>query len=207
MRMVVHTAAVASLMLTFLVPDPLLSQGTPGGSRDTTSQHRPDSTVKTAEGPPLWTDRKILGTVLSVLIPGSGQTYLGHTEKGAAFTLGTLACGLMAGLSENNIIGRNERINELKAQYQIATNYIGADSLWNKMVSTRSILDDNVRRRDLFLKLTVALWVASIVDVIFFSDDKGEKPFGLLETGRSGTTFALVPDPKNGVNAVVRIQF
>jgi TM2 domain-containing membrane protein YozV len=155
----------------------------------------------------VWTERKIVGTILSVLIPGSGQTYLGHTEKGAAFTLATLACGLVTGLSENNVIGRNERINELKAQYHIATNYIGADSLWGQMVNTKSLLDDNVRRRDLFLKLTVVFWIANVVDIVLFSDDKGEKPFGMLETGRKGTTFALVPDPKNGINAVLRVQF
>jgi hypothetical protein len=54
--------------------------------------------------------------------------------------------------------------------------------------------------------LTVAFWVANIVDMVFFTDDKGEKPFGLLETGKR-TTFALVPDARNGVNAVLTIQF
>ena len=207
MRLIVRTVTVACLILTLFRPGPVLSQESSRNGQDTTRHQQPDSIVNNAEERSVWTERKILGTVLSVLIPGSGQTYLGHTEKGAAFTLGTLACGLMTGLSENNIVGRNERINELKAQYQIATNYIGADSLWNKMVNTKSVLDDNIRRRDLFLKLTAAFWIANIVDVIFFSDDKGEKPFGLLQTGRNGTTFALVPDPKNGINAVVRIQF
>lgn len=198
---------VACCSVILFLPSPVTSQIARDSVYGTVRQYPTDSLVKITPQTSTWTDRKIVGTILSVLIPGSGQSYLGHTEKGAAFTLATLACGLVTGLSENNIIGRNERIIELKAQYQIATNYIGADSLWGKMVTTKSLLDDNVRRRDLFLKLTAAFWIANIVDIVLFSDDKGEKPFGMLETGRKGTTFALVPDPKNGVNAVLRVQF
>ena len=198
---------VACCFLTLFLPALVSSQIARDSMRDTTRQPRIDSTVQITPQARTWTDRKIVGTILSVLIPGSGQSYLGHTEKGAAFTLATLACGLVTGLSENNIIGRNERIIELKAQYRIATNWIGADSLWTKMLDTKTLLDDNVRRRDLFLKLTAALWIANIVDIVLFSDDKGEKPFGMLETGKKGAIFALVPDPKNGINAVLRVQF
>lgn len=173
--------------------------------QDSVRRQQPDTTVQASAEQNSWSERKIISVVFSTLIPGSGQTYLGHTEKGAAFTLGTLTSGLITILSENNIIGRNERLDELKAQYQVATNYIAADTIWAKMVSTKSILDKDVRRRDLFLKLTVAFWVANLVDILFFSEDKGERPFGLLETGR--TSFALVPDPKNGINASLSIRF
>jgi TM2 domain-containing membrane protein YozV len=200
-------AVIACCFLTVLFPALVPAQIARDSVQIVTSQSRTDSTIQFAPPATRWTERKIVGTILSVLIPGSGQTYLGHTEKGAAFTLATLACGLVTGLSENNVIGRNERIMELKAQYQIATNYIGADSLWGQMLNTKSLLDNNVRRRDLFLKMTVAFWIANVVDIVFFSDDKGEKPFGMLETGRKGTTFALVPDSKNGINAVLRVQF
>lgn len=206
MRLRSQAAIIIAIVLFILPIASSWAQNAAEGVQDTTHHQKPDSTLESTAQPSAWTERRLIGTVLSVLIPGSGQTYLGHAEKGAAFTLATLACGLVTGLSENNIVGRNERLNELKAQYQIATNYVGADTLWQKMVSTKSLLDDNVRRRDLFLKLTVAFWVANVLDVIFFSDDKGEKPFGLLETGR-GATLALVPDPRNGVNAVFRIQF
>ena len=207
MREKFKLTVIACCCLTLFVPVLVKSQIVRDGVQDTTHQLRPDSTVRISPSTTTWTERKIVGTILSVLIPGSGQTYLGHSEKGAAFTLATLACGLVTGLSENNVIGRNERIVELKAQYQIATDYIGADSLWGKMVDTKALLDNNVRRRDLFLKLTAVLWIANIVDIVLFSDDKGEKPFGMLETGRKGTTFALVPDSKNGINAVLRVQF
>lgn len=193
-------------VLVVFIAGTVMAQGSAAASRDTVSQRLVDSTAQNGFLFTPWPERRVVSTVLSVLIPGSGQTYLGYTEKGAAFTLGTIACALVTGLSENNIVGRNERINELKAQYQIATNYVGADTIWTKMVSTKTLLDDNVKRRDLFLKLTVALWVANIVDVIFFSGDKGEKPFGLRETDR-GTSLAIVPDARNGFNAVLTIRF
>lgn len=199
---IVSVLAVLNLLLPLVCP----AQSVTAVSQDTTRVQRTDSTSPGTAQRSMWTDRRITATVLSTLIPGSGQTYLGHTEKGAGITLGTLACALVVGLSENNIIGRNERLDELKAQYKIQADYIGADTVWTKMVSTKSLLDQNVRRRDLFLKIGVVFWVANMVDIIFFTDDKGEKPFGMLET-RKGTTFALVPDPKNGVNAVLTIQF
>jgi hypothetical protein len=205
MRVRLRSSLFLTLILVLLTTRTAPAQTFASFQRDTTVRLTDSTAHRGFLGTP-WSERRVVSTVLSVLIPGSGQTYLGHSEKGAAFTLGTIACALMAGLSENNIIGRNERITELKAQYQIATNYIGADTLWSKMVSTKDLLDQNVKRRDLFLKLTVAFWVANVVDIVFFSDDKGEKPFGLRETGR-GTSLAIVPDPKNGVNAVLTVRF
>lgn len=193
-------------ILVFMIAGTVMAQVPAAVPADSVSRQAIDSTAQSGFLGTPWPERRVVSTVLSALIPGSGQTYLGHTEKGAAFTLGTIACALVTGLSENNVVGRNERINELRAQYQIATNYVGADTIWTKMVSTKSLLDDNVKRRDLFLKLTVALWVANMVDVIFFSGDKGEKPFGMRETER-GTSLAIVPDSRNGFNAVLTVRF
>lgn len=153
-----------------------------------------------------WTERKITAVILSALIPGSGQTYLGHTEKGAALTIGTFGSALIAGLSENNVVGRNERLDELKAQYLIAPNYVTADQVWNQMVETKSILDREARRRDLFLKIAIGLWVANLVDIILFTDDRGEKPFG-ARTAEPRATVALVSDPREGVQAVLTVRF
>lgn len=174
-------------------------------AEDTLQQQRIDSVAQETSNHNPWTERKTISVILSAVIPGSGQTYLGHTEKGAAFTIGTIASALIAGLSESNVIGRNERLDELKIQYGLSSSYIAADTIWTKMVSTKSILDKDVRRRDLFLKITAVLWVANLVDVIFFTDDAGEKTFGLLKTGT--TTIALVPNYKNGVNALLTVRF
>lgn len=164
-----------------------------------------DSTTAEGASSKTWTERKVVSVILSTVIPGAGQTYLGHMEKGAAFTVATIASALMAGLSENNIVGRNERLDELKVQYSAATSYIGTDTVWSKMVSTKDILDKDIKRRDLFVKVAIGLWVANMVDIILFSDDRGEKPFGLLNT--PGATFAIVPDPRNGLNAALTVRF
>ena len=206
MHVRLRSFVLSLLVQVFLIVGAVMAQTSATVPKDSVRPRLIDSTARSGFLGSPWSERRVVSTVLSALIPGSGQTYLGHTEKGAAFTLGTIACALVTGLSENNIVGRNERINELKAQYQIATNYVGADTIWTKMLSTKSLLDDNVKRRDLFLKMTVALWVANMVDIIFFSGDKGEKPFGLLGTDR-GTSLALVPDAKNGVNAVLTVRF
>ncbi|MBI3587029.1 MAG: hypothetical protein HY088_07870 [Ignavibacteriales bacterium] len=179
--------------------------GNISAAEDTVRQQRIDSVAQGTLNQNPWTERKIISVILSTVIPGSGQTYLGHTEKGAAFTISTIASALIAGLSENNVIGRNERLDELKIQYGLSSSYIAADTTWSKMVSTKSILDKDIRRRDLFLKITAVLWIANLVDVIFFTDDSGEKAFGLLKT--ESTTIALVPNYKNGVNALLTVRF
>lgn len=181
------------------------ASGALSAAADSLQQQRVDSVAQGMSNQNPWTERKIIGVILSTIIPGSGQTYLGHTEKGAAFTIGTIASALITGLSESNVIGRNERLDELKIQYGLSSSYVGADTIWSKMVSTKSILDKDIRRRDLFLKITAVLWVANLVDVIFFTDDAGEKTFGMLKTGT--TTIALVPNYKNGVNALITVRF
>jgi TM2 domain-containing membrane protein YozV len=186
-----------SLFCLIALTVPLLAVEEPIASRRDSVDERSSSDF--------WTERKILSVVFSSLIPGSGQTYLGHTEKGAAFTLTTVASALMAGLSENNIVGRNERLEELKAQYSIATTYIGADTIWSKITNTKDLLNKDIKRRDLFLKVAVGLWIANVVDILFFTDDRGERPFGLWNTPRS--TFAILPDPRNGLNATLTIRF
>ncbi|MGB2869728.1 MAG: hypothetical protein WBD36_14825 [Bacteroidota bacterium] len=162
----------------------------------------------TSVSPDTWTSRKTVALVLSTIIPGSGQSYLGNVEKGAAFTIGTLGTGLITLLLENNIIGRNERLAELTAKYDptLATRYDSSEQIWARMLDTKSILDDEVRLRNRYRTVTLVLWIANIIDVVFFTDDKGEKTFGEVRL-REHTTLALVPDRKNGMNALVSIRF
>lgn len=152
-----------------------------------------------------WSERKLVGVVLSTIVPGSGQTYLGHQTKGALFTLGTLGSALVAGLSENSVIGRNERLDELKAQYATAVRYVDSEVLWRKMVETKEILDRNRRQRDRFVRIAAVLWVANIVDVLLFTDDEGEKTFGAVQ--QTPAILTIVPNLQNGVNAVVCVRF
>ncbi len=152
-----------------------------------------------------WSERKMIGVVLSTLVPGSGQTYLGHQTKGAVLTLTTLGSALVAVLSENNVSGRNERLDELKVQYGLSIRYVDADDLWRRMVETKGILDRNQRQRDLFIKVAAALWVVNIVDVLLFTEDEGEKTFGARM--EESPILTVVPNSRNGMNLLISVHF
>jgi len=163
----------------------------------------PDLTASPAEG---WTERKITAVIFSTIIPGAGQSYLGHGTKGALFTVGAFGGGLVMLLSENNIVGRNERLAELTGLYYQAIKYDTAQYVWQQMNETKKILDDDVKRRDIFRTLTIAFWALNMLDVILFTDDRGEKVFTSLHLNKQAT-FALVPDRRNGINAALEIRF
>jgi TM2 domain-containing membrane protein YozV len=127
-----------------------------------------------------WTGRKVTALILSSFVPGTGQSYLGNTTKGALITLAAFGSVLTAALSHNNFIAGNERLESLEVDYRNATNYRNADRIWNTMVNVKRDLDKDHDRRNLFVGVSAGLWVLNIVDVIFLTDDLGERPFGSL---------------------------
>ena len=153
-----------------------------------------------------WSTRKTRAVVLSTIIPGSGQSYLGHTTKGAVLTLGFFGSGLITALAENNTIGRNERLTELSALYSQTVNWVEADAYWHQMLETKDIQQKDVKRRDLFLKVTALFWVASVVDAVFFSEDMGEQAFGSAFTA-PGPTMGLAVDPHRGMVSTLTYRF
>lgn len=153
-----------------------------------------------------WSTRKARAVLLSTIIPGSGQSYLGHSTKGTVLTLGFFGSGLITVLAENNTIGRNERLTELAALYEQSVNWVEADALWNQMLETKDIQQKDVKRRDLFLKVTAAFWVASVVDALFFSEDLGEQAFGSAFKA-PGATMGLSVDPDRGMVSTLTYRF
>ncbi len=153
-----------------------------------------------------WSSRKLQAVVLSTIIPGSGQSFLGHSTKGTVITLGFFGSGLITLLAENNAIGRNERLSELNALYSQTTNWTEANLYWNQMRETRDILVDDVKRRDLFLKVTAAFWIASVVDIVFFSEDLGEQAFGSAFIA-PGASMAFSADPSRGMVSSFTYRF
>jgi hypothetical protein len=153
-----------------------------------------------------WSERKLTAVTLSTILPGTGQSYLGHRTKGASLTVATFGCGLIAALSENNVIGRNERLDELKAAYALSGKWETSNELWLQMKETKEILDRDAKRRDLFLKVTAFLWIVNVVDVVFFTDDLGENAFGSTERN-SPIRLAVISGPHNSVNASFSYRF
>lgn len=153
-----------------------------------------------------WSSRKLQAVVLSTIIPGSGQSYLGHSTKGTVMTLGFFGSGLITLLAENNAIGRNERLTELNALYSQTTNWTEANTYWVQMVETREILSNDVKRRDIFLKVTAVFWLASVVDAVFFSEDLGEQAFGSAFMA-PGASMALSVDASRGMVSSLTYRF
>lgn len=117
--------------------------------------------------------RKLTALTYSTFIPGAGQFYLGHKIKGAFFTLTTFGSLVVTIVSQNNLVGGNERLENLEMQYMSTMNWEKAEQIWQEMVRVKSDIDKDYKRRNLFLGITAGIWIANIIDVLFFTSDKG----------------------------------
>jgi len=130
----------------------------------------------------LFNQKKVTALVYSTFIPGAGQFYLGHKLKGVFFTLTAFGSLVTTIVSQNNLVGGNERLENLEMQYLNTMNWERADQLWQEMLQVKADIDKDYKRRNLFLGVTAGIWVVNIIDVLFFTSDKG-----------SGDIFGFVP--------------
>ncbi|MCC6548524.1 MAG: hypothetical protein IT279_00495 [Ignavibacteriaceae bacterium] len=142
-----------------------------------------------------FSDREVRAAWLSAIIPGAGQTFLGHEYKGAGITLGFYGSLLTAILAENNFNARKDRIQTLSDDYKGAGNYALADYYWSQIQFEKGNRDNDVKRRDLFIAVTAALYIYNMVDILYLTDDKG------------GVSFSFAPEFKDfeGVNGVTSL--
>lgn len=127
--------------------------------------------------------REIRAIVFSTLIPGAGQTYLGHFYKGLGFTLGFYGTGLMAVLSHSNFIGREDRIRSLLIDYQAAVNFDIANAAWKEIEKEKSNRELDYKKRTIYSIAAAAIWAANVVDILYFSDDTGTTEFSFFNGG------------------------
>ncbi len=144
----------------------------------------------------LLSKRKLTALVYSTFIPGAGQFYLGHKFKGAIFTLSAFGSLVTTIVSHNNLVGGNERLENLEIQYQSTMNWEKAEQIWQEMLQVKSDIDKDYKRRNLFLGVTIGIWIANIIDVLFFTSDKGSRDiFGLnwltFEVEQKGEVLAI----------------
>lgn len=126
--------------------------------------------------------RQTTALIYSCILPGSGQTMLGSTYKGVGFTLLAFGSALTAGISHNNFIARNERLDALEFQYANATTWENADLIYTSMRGAHSQLKRDKNRRDLFLVVSAVVWVTNILDIIYITEDEGQSLFSMAET-------------------------
>ncbi len=140
--------------------------------------------------------RRTTALLYSCIMPGSGQTMLGNTYKGVGFTLVAFGSALTAGISHNNFIARNERLDALEFQYANATTWESADLLYSGMQSAHAQLKKDKNRRDLFLMISAVVWVVNIVDVLYFTEDQGQTLFSNADE-RTPFPVGAVDSPHN----------
>lgn len=128
---------------------------------------------------PRFDSRRITGLAYSSFVPGSGQIYLGHTTKGAAFAISFFTSLVGAVVSQNNFIGNGERIKSLEYEYLNADRYTLAEYYWKQMVSVHEEQKRHEKARNIFIIATASIWTVNIVDYLFFTKDKGPIEFSL----------------------------
>lgn len=138
--------------------------------------------------------RRTTALLYSCVLPGSGQTMLGHTYKGVGFTVVAFGSILTAAISHNNYIARNERLDALEYQYSIATNWITANQLYTDMIGVQKKLVQDRERRNIFLIVSAVVWSANIVDLLYNTEDMGETLFS-DDFGMSMREIAAVDSP------------
>jgi hypothetical protein len=124
-----------------------------------------------------FTSRKIKASILSTIVPGSGQTYLGHELKGMVISLGFYGTFLAAVIAHNNSQGREDRIKVLTQEYNTKSNYADAETVWQSILAEKANRDNDYQRRSLFSWLSIGIWAYNLFDVIFLTDDFGETEF------------------------------
>ncbi len=151
----------------------------------------------------LLSKRKLTALTYSTFIPGAGQFYLGHKLKGAIFTLVAFGSLTTTIISHNNLVGANERLENLEIQYQSTLNWEKAEQIWQEMLQVKSDADRDYKRRNLFLKITIGVWIANIIDVLFFTSDKGAGDI----FGFNGTTIEVEKiDNRFAISTKIELQ-
>lgn len=126
-----------------------------------------------------FTIRQIRGIILSSIVPGSGQSYLGSTLKGAAITIGFFGTGVYAMIAHNNMTGREDRIKVLTSEYNSKGTYLEAEAVWKKIEAEKILRDEDYKRRQIFTYTSIGIWLYNVIDVIFFTSDKGVDSFAI----------------------------
>jgi hypothetical protein len=135
--------------------------------------------------------RRNSALLYSLIMPGSGQTMLGHSYKGVSFSIAAFGSALTAAISHNNFIARHERLDALEYQYSIATNWLTANLIYTDMIGVQKKLIQDRDRRNIFLAISAVIWAANIVDLLYNTEDRGQTLFSYDERMATPTVLAL----------------
>ncbi|NUN07688.1 MAG: hypothetical protein HUU54_00755 [Ignavibacteriaceae bacterium] len=109
--------------------------------------------------------------ILSVLVPGAGQVYLGNNLKGTGITVAFWGAAVTAMLAQNNFLGREDRIKLLTTEYKNSGTYTLAERYYTDILFEKGNRDNDYKRRNLFNIITAVLYVYNIADILFLTED------------------------------------
>ena len=138
--------------------------------------------------------------IMSILIPGAGQTYFGQPTKGAAFSVVTIGSLLAGYIYYNDIVSNNERLQDVRTKYITSGNYNDAQVQYLLMLSLAEQSDRYKTKRNIFLAVAGTAWALNIADMVFNTTDQGRDDMLAAATGK----LQLVPQVDG---AAIRLAF
>ena len=142
------------------------------------------------EGKGLFNGRKSTAVIYSLIIPGSGQTWLGSPYKGFGFTFVAFGCGLTTLISHNNFVASNERLDALEFQYKTSTTWEYSNLIYTSMIESHSKMVKYKKMRNSFAVISAVVWSLNIADLLFNTDDEGEVIFSSISVTDSPVLVA-----------------
>lgn len=122
--------------------------------------------------------------IMSILIPGAGQTYFGQTTKGAAFSVVTIGSLVAGYVYYSDIVSNNERLQDVRTKYKSAGNYNDAQVQYLEMVALAEQSDRYKTRRNICFAVAGTAWVLNIADMMFNTTDQGRDDMLAAATGK-----------------------
>ena len=113
--------------------------------------------------------------IMSVIVPGAGQTYLGHPTKGALLSFFALGSAVGGYVFQSDINSNNERMVDVEGKYLTAGNYLDSDEQYQLLQVLRNQSVRYRTKRNIFIGLAAAVWALNIADIIFYTPDMGKE--------------------------------
>ncbi len=141
---------------------------------------------------PWWRRRRGAAVVLSSLIPGAGQTYLGAKLKGGLFSAAAFGGILAAVLANDAFQGEDERLVELQRSYLNAPNYATAQARYDAVTKGEQDRDHARTVGRTAVAVTAAVWAANLIDLSLLTREDGSTKLGFTVNRLSGSGTAAL---------------
>ena len=193
------------ILLTFVLGISPMRAGEPLARSETPLRYAllvgsADTTMPASTGVDFSSFRYRKAVVMSILIPGAGQTYFGQPTKGAAFSIVTIGSLVAGYIYYNDIVSNNERLQDVRTKYTTSGNYNDAQVQYVLMQSLAEQSDRYKTRRNICFAITGAAWALNIADMVFNTADQGRDDMLAAATGK----LQLIPQSDG---AAIRLAF